>query len=346
MYRILKFFLFRLSAEDAHRLTTFIFDGLCSVFPIRFLIEHIFKLEHDQLKFSLWGLNFKNPVGLAAGFDKNGDHIRSMSTLGFGFIEVGTITPLPQGGNPKPRLFRLPSDNALINRMGFNNKGVEYLVNQLKRLKKSDLIIGGNIGKNKNTPNDKAYQDYLTCFSKLYSYVDYFVVNLSSPNTPGLRQLQEKEPLRRILETLLNYRQKQLTSKPIVLKISPDLSDGQLRDVIDIVSELNIDGIVATNTTTSRSGLKTNHEKVHKIGNGGLSGQIIFEKSNQLIKKVALYSANNIPVVGVGGIHSADSAIQKFRAGALLIQLYSGLIFEGPFLVKKIKKKILEEGHL
>lgn len=342
IYDILKFFLFKASAERAHSIATALFRVTNAVPLMGHFTRWIFRLEHPDLITRLWGLEFQNPVGLAAGFDKDGKYINAMSSLGFGFIEVGTVTPKPQIGNPKPRLFRLLSDRAIINRMGFNNEGVDVLVERLKKFKNRKIIIGGNIGKNKDTPNDKAYKDYLICFNKLYPYVDYFVVNISSPNTPGLRSLQEKEPLRKILTVLLDSRSLKQKSKPILLKISPDLNLQQLKDVIEIVTTLNIDGIIATNTTVSRDFLKSDKEHIEKIGAGGLSGGPLKNLSSEVLKNVVLMTQNKLPVIGVGGISDPCSAQEKLNAGAAMIQVYSGLIYEGPFLVKRIKKHLIK----
>lgn len=332
--------LFRFSAERAHHITTSL-TILVSKFPIvNAIFRGLYKYHDDKLEREVWGLQFKNPVGLAAGFDKDGKYIKAMSLLGFGFIEVGTVTPRPQIGNPKPRLFRLIKDQAIINRMGFNNEGVDFLVNQLKNLKKGDLIIGGNIGKNKDTPNEDAYKDYLICFEKLYSYVDYFVVNISSPNTPGLRSLQEKEPLRKILAALIERRKQETIQRPILLKIAPDLTEGQLEDVIEVVEEQGIDGIIATNTTIERSPLTSDSNTIKEIGNGGLSGKPIQDISTRILKSI--HSKTSLPLIGVGGIDSEKAAIQKIDAGASLIQVYSGLIYQGPGLIKRIKKELVK----
>jgi dihydroorotate dehydrogenase len=342
MYSLLKIILFRFSPERAHHLTTRLTNFISEIPIINGLFKSFYKFEDSRLEKELWGLKFKNPVGLAAGFDKDGKYIKAMSSLGFGFIEVGTVTPRPQTGNPKPRLFRLVEDEAVINRMGFNNEGVDFLVNQLKKLQKSGLIIGGNIGKNKDTLNEDAYKDYLICFEKLYPYVDYFVVNISSPNTPGLRSLQEKEPLRKILSALVNRRKQEKTQRPILLKIAPDLTEGQLDDVIEIVEEQGIEGIIATNTTIRRSPLTSDAALVEKIGNGGLSGRPVQELSTEVLKSV--HSKTSLPLIGVGGIDSGKAAIDKIQAGASLIQVYSGLIYKGPSLVKSIKKEIVQRS--
>ena len=301
----------------------------------------IFRVKDTRLEREVFGLKFDNPVGLAAGFDKDAKLFDELASFGFGFIEIGTVTPLQQDGNPKPRLFRLRDDSGLINRMGFNNQGIEAIVASLRR-KKSDIIIGGNIGKNKVTPNEEAANDYAICFEKLFPYVDYFAVNVSSPNTPGLRDLQEKEPLTALLNSLQKLNNKKDIRKPILLKIAPDLTNEQLDDIITIVADTKIDGVIATNTTTNRSGLKTDKNKVDAIGNGGLSGKPVGLRSTQVIKYLADKSNRAFPIIGVGGIHSAEDALEKLDAGATLLQVYTGFIYEGPSLVKRINKAILK----
>ena len=301
----------------------------------------IFRVKDTSLEREVFGLKFDNPVGLAAGFDKDAKLFDELASFGFGFIEIGTVTPLPQDGNPKPRLFRLKDDSGLINRMGFNNQGIEAVVARLRR-KKSDIIIGGNIGKNKVTPNEEAANDYAICFEKLFPYVDYFAVNVSSPNTPGLRDLQEKAPLTALLNSLQELNNKKDIRKPILLKIAPDLTNEQLDDIIDIVADTKIDGVIATNTTIDRSGLKTDKNKVDAIGNGGLSGKPVGLRSTQVIKYLADKSNRAFPIIGVGGIHSAEDALEKLDAGATLLQVYTGFIYEGPSLVKRINKAILK----
>jgi len=283
----------------------------------------------------LFGLTFKNPVGLAAGFDKDAKLFNELSNFGFGFIEIGTLTPKPQKGNPKKRLFRLKTDSAIINRMGFNNGGVFEAVERLK--KNNSVLIGGNIGKNKITPNEHAVDDYLICFEALFDYVDYFVVNVSSPNTPNLRELQDKEPLTRLLCTLKSENSKKENPKPILLKIAPDLTNEQLLDIIDIVNDTKIDGVIATNTTISRDGLISDS----RSETGGLSGKPLANRSTEVIKFLAQKSHKAFPIIGVGGIHSASDAIEKIKAGADLVQLYTGFIYEGPSLVNKINKALL-----
>lgn len=331
-------------AERAHKFT---FNFLKVAFQLPFvktIFYSSFATNHKSLEREIFGLRFKNPVGLAAGFDKDGKLFNELSYMGFGFIEVGTVTPKPQSGNPQPRLFRLLKDQALINRMGFNNQGVEKLRKRLKR-KYVSVIIGGNIGKNKATPNDEAVNDYVKCFEALYDVVDYFAVNVSSPNTPNLRELQEKEPLKKLLNTLSDLNKTRSRQKPILLKIAPDLTESQLDDIIEIVEETGIDGIIATNTTIERSGLTEDPKIIESCGNGGLSGKPLCKKSTEVIRYLHTKSNGAFPIIGVGGIHSAEDALEKLEAGASLIQLYTGFIYEGPGLVKKINKKIIENGR-
>lgn len=341
MYKsVLKPLFFLKKPEDAHHFTV----GLTKLgfnFPIAgALVRSIFKLEDPKLELELFGLKFKNPVGLAAGFDKDAKVIDEMAMLGFGFVEIGTLTPKPQEGNPRPRLFRLPQDEALINRMGFNNGGVKEAVERLKT-RKSDVLVGGNIGKNKLTPNENAIDDYLICLEELHDYVDYFVVNVSSPNTPNLRDLQEKEPLKALLLAVKSANSKKQKPKPILLKIAPNLTDGQLDDIIEIVQETKIDGVIATNTTIDRSQLTTPVAQVEAIGAGGVSGKVLRKRSTEVIRYLAEKSGRAFPIIGAGGIFSAEDAIEKLEAGASLVQVYSGMIYEGPGLIKKIKKGLL-----
>jgi dihydroorotate dehydrogenase len=343
MYKyLLKPFFFSFPAERAHHLTLRLLRTGLSIPGLNQLIRAAFRFEAPALERELFGLRFKNPVGLAAGFDKDGKYFRLMDALGFGFIELGTVTPRGQAGNPQPRLFRLPQDDALINRMGFNNDGVDALVERLKKGKPKNLIIGGNIGKNKVTPNEDAEQDYFHCFEALFPYVDYFVVNVSSPNTPNLRDLQEKEPLSRLLQGLQDRNQQKDTPKPIFLKIAPDLTDGQLDDILEIVTQTKITGLIATNTTISREGLSTPDAEVDTIGAGGLSGQPVKARSTEVIRYLHEKSGGKVPIIGVGGIASAEDAIEKLRAGAVLVQVYSGMVYEGPGLVKRINKALAE----
>jgi len=340
IYKLFSSVLFRLPAESAHHISTKLFKGLLS-FPILSQItKSYFNHEDPGLETEVLGLKFPNPVGLAAGFDKDGKYYESMAALGFGFIEIGTVTPLAQAGNPQPRLFRLLKDRALINRMGFNNEGVDAMVERLKDRKKSKLIIGGNIGKNKITPNEEAIYDYEKCFEKLYPYVDYFVVNVSSPNTPGLRALQDKEPLSRLLAHVIQLRSNKKEKKPILLKIAPDLSNGQIDDVLEILEDLKMDGIIATNTTISRDKLNTSDNRIKDIGNGGLSGHPLRSRSLEVVKYIRQNNAT-IPIIGVGGISTPKHAEELLDAGANLVQVYSGMIYSGPSLIKKIKKHLV-----
>ncbi|GAA4921074.1 quinone-dependent dihydroorotate dehydrogenase [Mucilaginibacter defluvii] len=343
MYSLLKPLLFQFDPEKVHYFVTRNLRRF-NKFPGGAAVSRAtWDMKDKRLEKEVFGLKFINPVGLAAGFDKNGEVIAEMANLGFGFVEVGTVTPLPQPGNPKPRMFRLPPDEALINRMGFNNLGVDVVAARLAAYRKNrpkgqeGVIIGGNIGKNKVTPNEDAVSDYIKCFDRLFDVVDYFVVNVSSPNTPGLRALQEKEPLMHILNTLQQRNNKNSISRPILLKIAPDLTDDQLNDIVEIVTETKIAGVIATNTTISRDGLRGKY----KGETGGLSGKPLTKRSTEVISYLHKKSNGAFPIIGVGGIHSADDAIEKLNAGASLLQLYTGFIYEGPGLIKRINKKIL-----
>ncbi len=340
MYRLFKPLLFLLSPETAHRVTVALLDLAANIPLFHRLLRHWYSVEDKRLERQVGGLTFPNPVGLAAGFDKDGKHIEGLACLGFGFIEVGTVTPQPQGGNPRPRLFRLPADGALINRMGFNNEGLEALAGRLRRLREKGLpggiIIGGNIGKNKATPNDQAADDYLRCFEILFPYVDYFVVNVSSPNTPGLRELQEKEPLTRLLRILQEKNRTYAQPKPLLLKIAPDLNDSQLDDIAAIVRDTGLSGVIATNTTVSREGLTTPANVVERMGAGGLSGAPLRARSSAVIRYLRKKLGAGPVIIGVGGIDSAEAAREKLAAGADLVQVYSGLVYEGPGLVRRI----------
>lgn len=338
MYKLLRPFLFLLSPEQAHHFTTRLLKVSLELPFFKGLINLFFNYDDPKLERQLFGLTFKNPVGLAAGFDKNAELIDDFSNLGFGFIEIGTLTPKAQPGNDQPRLFRLKKDKALINRMGFNNSGVEKAVEHL-RDRKSNVIVGGNIGKNKTTPNDEAANDYITCFHALRNHVDYFVVNVSSPNTPGLRELQEKEPLKNLLKMLLDENRKLERQKPILLKIAPDLEEPQLDDILEITAELNLDGLIISNTTIDRDGLATSRTKLEAVGQGGLSGAPVLEKSNLILKYIRSVNSD-VPIIAVGGIMSADDALAKIEAGANLVQIYTGLVYEGPALVKRINKAL------
>lgn len=330
--------LFRFDPEKVHYFTFDFLKKFSRLPGATAFLKSKFQLNDKRLEREVFGLKFKNPVGLAAGFDKDAKLYRELSDLGFGFIEVGTVTPKPQPGNEKKRLFRLPEDSAIINRMGFNNEGVEKMVDRLR--KNTDVLIGGNIGKNKVTPNENAAEDYLYSFKALFDYVDYFVVNVSSPNTPNLRELQGKEPLKKLLNTLQLKNNQKEKSKPILLKIAPDLTDDQLLDIIEIVKETGIAGVIATNTTIAREGLQSEN----KNETGGLSGKPLTKRSTEVIRFLSEKSGKSFPIIGVGGIHSAEDALEKLEAGASLVQLYTGFIYEGPALIKKINKLILEKG--
>lgn len=337
MYRIIRFFLFLVDPEKIHGFT-FGFIRLAHKIPgVRPLLSAIYQVNDPRLRRTVFGVDFPNPVGLAAGFDKNAVLFDEFHSFGFGAVEIGTVTPLPQPGNDKPRLFRLPQDQALINRMGFNNYGADVAATRLKFRKPGKPVIGGNIGKNKVTPNEEAGSDYIKCLRSLRDVVDYFTVNVSSPNTPGLRALQDKEPLMKILSDLKTENARYANPKPILLKIAPDLSDEQLDDIIEIVRETRIDGVIATNTTVSREGLKS----TKRNETGGLSGAPVTQRSTEVIRYLKTKSGNAFPVIGVGGIMSVQDALDKLDAGADLIQLYTGFIYEGPGLVKKINQAVL-----
>ncbi|MES1221016.1 MAG: quinone-dependent dihydroorotate dehydrogenase [Bacteroidota bacterium] len=355
MYKLLRNILFLFPTEWVHYFSMNTLKVLCSIPLKRKFISWLFTVNDPNLSKKYFGLTFKNPVGLGAGFDKNARYLRELEALGFGFVEIGTVTPLAQTGNDKPRLFRLPKDKALINRMGFNNDGVKVIAERLQNWKEnrnskfagpsntaynSKLIIGGNIGKNKITPNEDAWKDYEICFKELHAYVDYFVVNVSSPNTPGLRELQEKESLRKILMHLQMINNGKAQSKPILLKIAPDLTTEQIDDVIDLALEIKLDGLVATNTTIDRSKLITPESEVEAIGAGGLSGAPVKERSTEVVRYITEKSAGKIPVIASGGIFNAADAKEKKDAGALLVQVWTGFIYEGPGIVKKICKGI------
>ena len=339
MYQIIKALLFRFDPEKIHHFVTGGFRAFNRIWGVKYLLKSSFQLEDVRLERDFMGLKFKNPVGLAAGFDKNADFIEDLAEFGFGFIEVGTITPLPQPGNDKPRMFRLPSDKALINRMGFNNQGVDVVADRLTRINRKGLIIGGNIGKNKITPNEDAVSDYIKCFDRLFEVVDYFVVNVSSPNTPGLRELQEKEPLKNILNALQQRNRKNNISRPILLKIAPDLINSQLDDIIEIVLETQIAGVIATNTTILREGLFSEDKLTNQ--SGGLSGKPLKTRSTEVIQYLSKHSNKAFIIIGVGGIHSPEDAMEKLNAGASLVQIYTGFIYEGPALVRRILKAII-----
>ena len=328
--------MFLFDAESVHH---FSFASIRLVHKLPFvgpLVRWLYSINHPKLERHVFGIRFPNPIGLAAGFDKDAKLYKELSNFGFGFIEIGTLTPKPQDGNPKKRLFRLLADQGIINRMGFNNQGVDAAILRLKKNK--NVIIGGNIGKNKTTPNDQATQDYLICFNALFTYVDYFVVNVSSPNTPNLRDLQEKKPLTTLLQTLQVENQKHQNPKPILLKIAPDLTDTQLLDIIDIVSDTKIDGVIATNTTIARNGLQS--DSAICAEKGGLSGKPLRNRSTDVIRFLNTNSKGSFPIIGVGGIHTPQDAIDKLEAGASLLQIYTGFVYEGPNMVKRILKAL------
>ena len=338
MYKkIISPFLFLFDPEKIHTFTFFLIKVFFKIPILGFIIESFYKVESSKLTRKLFGLTFENPVGIAAGFDKNATHISEFEKFGFGFIEIGTVTPKPQEGNPKKRLFRLKKDSAIINRMGFNNDGVSKIKNRL--MKKHKVLIGGNIGKNKITPNSQAKNDYLICFRELYNHVDYFVINVSSPNTPGLRELQSKEFLNDLFIDLNKLRSKEIIKKPILIKISPDLSKEKILEILEVIDTNNIDGIIATNTTIDYPNLKSKN----KNETGGLSGAPLYDKSNKVISFISKKTNGKLPIIGVGGISTPEQAVKKIEAGAHLIQLYTGIIYEGPGIVSKINKKLLNQ---
>ena len=340
MYKlIIKPLLFKFQPETIHNFT-FLFLKLLKKIPFTQLVLKKLFLNNKNLEKTICGLNFKNPIGLAAGLDKNAEVFDVFSNFGFGFVEIGTITPKPQQGNPKPRLFRLIKDQALINRMGFNNKGIDEIIKNIKKIDKSNIILGANIGKNTSTSNKNAINDYATCFEKLHNFVNYFTVNVSCPNVNNLSNLQSKDSLLKILVKLQEINNSKLKLKPIFLKISPDINKTQLNDILEVVKQTKINGIVATNTTTSRNNLITNKKEINNIGNGGLSGKPLKNNSTKIIKYLRNKN-KEIIIIGVGGIMTENDAIEKINAGANLIQLYSGFIYKGPKLINKIKKKLL-----
>ena len=338
MYKyILRPFFFLFDPEIVHHLVFNLIKLLNYIPGVGWITGLLYDIKHPKLERDIFGIKFKNPVGLAAGFDKDAKLFKELSNFGFGFIEIGTVTPKKQKGNSKKRLFRLTEDNALINRMGFNNDGVDKVIKRLKKNK--SVIIGGNIGKNKITLNNKAVEDYSFCFENMYDYVDYFVVNVSSPNTPNLRELQAKKPLTSLLNSLQVLNKKKPKRKPILIKIDPDLNKNQLLDIIDIVKITNIDGVVASNTSIGRDGLISSN----RIEAGGLSGKPLSKKSTEVISFLSKKSNKSFPIIGVGGIHSPEDAIEKLEAGADLVQLYTGFIYEGPGIVKKINRSLMDK---
>lgn len=344
MYKLFRFILFQFDAEKVHYFVMSLLNKVHGFGLSRFLFRSTYVLEDSRLETTFLGLKFPNPVGLAAGFDKNAQNIDALADCGFGFIEIGTVTPKAQPGNDKPRLFRLKADQAILNRMGFNNEGVEAAITQLKQRQNKQLIIGGNIGKNKWTPNEEAVSDYLLCFEALFPFVDYFVVNVSSPNTPNLRALQEKEPLQDLLMQLQEKNATQTAPKPVLLKIAPDLTDTQIDEIIEIVAFTKIAGLIVANTTISRDQLLTPAAEVEKMGAGGISGKPVTARATAMIKYIHDKSEGTIPMIAVGGIHSAQDALDKLDAGASLVQLYTGFIYEGPALVKSINSALLKRS--
>lgn len=343
MYSLLRSFLFLFDAEKVHYFTTALLRFTLKIPFTKAIFRNMYCIEDKALERTVFGLKFPNPVGLAAGFDKNATMFNDLAYCGFGFIEIGTLTPKGQPGNDKPRLFRLKKDRAILNRMGFNNEGVETAIQHLKNRQHAKLIIGGNIGKNKVTPNEEADNDYVLAFEALFPYVDYFVVNVSSPNTPNLRALQDKEPLKNLLSTLKAKNQTKQHPKPILLKIAPDLTDEQLDDVVEIITETKTDGVIATNTTIDRGGLKTDKTEVEALGAGGISGKPLTKRSTEVIRYLHQKSKGTLPIIGVGGIHTAEDALEKLEVGATLVQVYTGFIYEGPGIVKKINQEILKK---
>jgi len=346
MYKLLRNILFLFPAEAVHHFSMKSLKLICKIPGCKKIITKLFSPTFN-IQHSTFNIHFKNIIGLGAGFDKNALYLNELETLGFGFVEIGTVTPLPQAGNDKPRLFRLKKDKALINRMGFNNDGVKIIADRLREWKNrqqstvnGQLIVGGNIGKNKSTPNEDAWKDYEICFRELFDCVDYFVVNVSSPNTPGLRELQEKESLKKILSQLQTINQQQKKSKPLLLKIAPDLTLQQIDDVIDLALEIKLDGLVVTNTTISREYLITDEEEIKKIGAGGLSGLPLKEKSTEIVKYIHQKTKGQIPIIASGGIFTSADAKEKIDAGASLLQVWTGFIYEGPAIVKKIIKQM------
>ena len=347
MYKFIRFILFRFNTETVHHFSMHCLAAVCKIGLLRKILSSQFSYRHPSLEKEVFGLKFSNPVGLGAGFDKNALYLTELQALGFGFVEIGTVTPLPQAGNDQPRLFRLPEDKALINRMGFNNDGVEVIASRLKVWKDclpfavDRIIIGGNIGKNKITANEDAWKDYEICFNALFDVVDYFVVNVSSPNTPGLRELQEKEALHKILFNLQSINQSKTRSKPLLLKIAPDLTKEQLDDIVNLALEVKLDGLVATNTTISREGLLTPYAEVTAIGMGGLSGKPLQKRSTEVVSYLAKQLQGRIPIIASGGIFTGVDAKEKLAAGATLVQVWTGFVYEGPAIAKRICKDLI-----
>lgn len=339
--RIIKPLLFKFDPERIHHLIAWMLRFLFRIPGVRPVTRRIFVVRHQKLERELMGITFPNPVGMAAGFDKEGLLYNELANLGFGFVEIGTFTPRGQKGNPKPRLFRLADDQALINRMGFNNSGTAAAVERLKN-NKPHCVIGGNIGKNTNTPNENAVEDYEDAFEALFPYVDYFVINVSCPNITDMKQLQDKDALKDIVDKVMDLNQAKLKPKPVMLKISPDLNRDQIDDTLRIIREAGVDGVIATNTTITRDNLNTSKETLEKIGEGGLSGLPLKERATEVIRYISRKTDKTLPIIGVGGIHSGEDALEKLRAGASLVQIYTGFIYEGPCLARRINKAILK----
>jgi len=343
MYKeLLRPIFFSFDPEKIHHFTFSLIKITSKIPGFEALYRSLYVIEDQKLERNLFGLTFKNPVGLAAGFDKNAVLFNELANFGFGFIEIGTVTPKGQAGNPKKRLFRLKDDQGIINRMGFNNEGLNAAIEQLKS-NKGKLIIGGNIGKNTNTKPEDYTKDYLECFNALHPYVDYFVLNVSCPNVGSHAKLNDKDYLEELIGAVQNANTTFDKQKPILLKIAPDLNNNQLDEIIDLVKDTNLDGVIASNTSTDRTGLKASKAQLEAIGNGGLSGQPVKEKSTQVIKYLSDKSNKAFPIIGVGGIHSAQDALEKIDAGADLVQVYTGFIYEGPRLIKSINKALLEK---
>ena len=349
MYQLLRQLLFNLPPEKAHYFSMNLLRDINRVGIASSILKKNFHFNHPSLQREVFGLKFPNPVGLGAGFDKNALYLNELAVLGFGFVEIGTVTPLPQPGNDHPRLFRLPKDKALINRMGFNNNGVKAIRGRLEfwrsSSKNNQLIVGGNLGKNKVTENENAWKDYATCFNELFDTADYFVVNVSSPNTPGLRELQEKDSLLKILSNLQNINNAKQKRKPLLLKIAPDLTEEQLDDIISLSDEVKLDGLVATNTTISRENLIADKNLIHQIGNGGLSGKPLQKRSTEVVNYISKQTSGSIPIIASGGIFTGSDAVEKFKAGASLIQAWTGFIYEGPSIAKNICKHLANIQH-
>ncbi len=349
MYSLLRQLLFNFPPERVHYFSMNILKDANKFSVARKLLKKSFTTHHPSLEKEVFGLRFPNPVGLGAGFDKNAVYLNELAALGFGFVEIGTVTPLPQTGNDQPRLFRLPEDKALINRMGFNNNGVKAIRGRLENWRNNTtnekLIVGGNIGKNKVTANEDAWKDYEICFQELFDVSDYFVVNVSSPNTPGLRELQEKDALLKILTNLQNINSGKHKRKPLLLKIAPDLTKEQLDDIISLSAEVKLDGLVATNTTISRSGLKTISGTIEQIGAGGLSGKPVQQRSTEVVEYITSQTNGSIPIIASGGIFTGEDAVEKFKAGASLIQVWTGFIYEGPAIAKKICRHLIAHSQ-